>query len=325
MNKPASAKTSVMTSIVVPAHNEVDGISSTIAELSNVLHQFGPSWEVIIVDDGSTDNTFDKVAELSSNDARIRCIRFSRNFGKEAAILAGLRYAKGQRVITIDADLQHPPSLIPEMIAAWEGGAKIVNAVKEDRATDSTIARLRARIFNTIVSRLGGVDLHDSSDYKLLDRSVVDALARQLPERERFYRGLADWLGFQSADLPFSVESRMEGSGKWSVWKLAELALTALVSFTSAPLRIVTVLGILTMVLGVVIALEATISWARGEAVSGFATIIITLLIIGSFVMISLGIIGEYIAKIYTEVKNRPPYLVEKVTDGTARDDQVSR
>ena len=311
-----------MTSVVVPAHNEVDGIARTVTVLSDILQQFGPGWEIVIVDDGSTDQTFARVTELAASDNRIRGIRFSRNFGKEAAILAGLRYSRGRRVITIDADLQHPPSLIPEMIAAWEDGAKIVNAVKEDRKSDSFIARLRASIFNNIVSRLGGVDLHNSSDFKLLDRSVVEALANNLPERERFYRGLADWLGFPSVDLPFTVELRAEGTGKWSVWKLAELALTALVSFTSAPLRIVTVLGILTLALGGVIAIEALFSWARGEAVSGFATIIITLLIIGSFVMISLGIIGEYIAKIYTEVKHRPSYFVEQTTD---KQEQASR
>lgn len=303
-----------ITSVVLPAHNEAEGIENTIAVLSKVLDDCGTPWELVIVDDGSSDGTFDLVAAVSRADRRVRGIKFSRNFGKESALLAGLRYAKGKRVITIDADLQHPPSLIPKMIECWREGALVVNAVKESRDTDSGFVRFRANIFNRVFSWLGGIQLQESSDFKLLDRQVVDVLVQHLPERTRFYRGLTGWLGFPSVDLPFSVEERAQGTGKWSVWRLVELALTALVSFTSAPLRIVTILGFLTLILGAAIGLEAVYSWSRGEAVSGFASIIITILLIGSFVMISLGIIGEYIAKIYTEVKRRPVYLVSETS-----------
>jgi hypothetical protein len=168
-----------------------------------------------------------------------------------------------------------------------------------------------------VVSGLGGIHLEGSSDFKLLDRLVVDVIAKQLPERRRFYRGLTDWVGYRSVQVPFDVAERNAGSGRWSLRGLIELALTGLVSFTSAPLRIVTIMGLLTLLLGVALSVETLWSWLRGHAVSGFATTILTLLIIGSFIMISLGIIGEYIAKIYEEVKARPVYLIDRTT-GTA-------
>ena len=191
----------------------------------------------------------------------------------------------------------------------------VVNAVKRSREPDSFSARFRANIFNSLMSFLSGIDLHNASDFKLLDRLVVDQIAAALPERKRFYRGLTAWVGYPSANLPFDVDTRMGGAGKWSILKLAELALTALVSFTSAPLRIVTMLGIATLTLGFFTGADALISWATGGSVSGFATIIITMLLIGSFIMISLGIIGEYIAKIYEEVKQRPSFIIEATTD----------
>jgi glycosyltransferase involved in cell wall biosynthesis len=309
-------------SIVVPAHNEARGIAHAIDVVLGTLASCGMNLEVIVVDDGSRDDTFVRVRELSLVDPRIKGLRFTRNFGKEAALLAGLRVARGAAVVTIDADLQHPPALIPKMIDEWRNGAMVVDAVKRSRENDSVLTRLRASLFNSLLSRLGGINLGNSSDFKLLDRVVVDAITRGLPERQRFYRGLADWVGYRHASIPFDVEVRAEGQGKWSLWQLFNLATTAIVSFTSAPLQIVTILGILTLALGVVVGADALISWLQGRAVSGFATTIITLLIVGSFIMISLGIIGEYIAKIYDEIKARPPYLVERVV-GLEKDDPL--
>ncbi|SHE85986.1 Glycosyltransferase involved in cell wall bisynthesis [Desulfacinum infernum DSM 9756] len=298
-------------SVVVPAHNEAEGIVGTLKEIARVLASCGVKWEIIVVDDGSRDGTFDRVRDLAAREGRIKALRFSRNFGKESAILAGLRVARGQAVITMDADLQHPPRLIPLMLEAWREGSRVVDGVKKNRAGDGIAARLRAKAFNAVLSKMGGINIHDSSDFKLLDRVVVDALANQVPERRRFYRGLADWVGYSHASIPFDVEPRAQGVGKWSLLKLIELATTATVSFTSAPLRIVTLLGLLTLVFGFSVGTEALIGWFRGRAVSGFTTTISTLLILGSFIMISLGIIGEYIAKIYDEIKARPYYLVE--------------
>lgn len=304
-----------LTSIVLPARNEAEGIHGAVAAIAAVLGRCCPRWEILVIDDGSTDGTYAVLKGLSQQDPRIRGFRLSRNFGKEAALLAGLRQARGDRVITMDADLQHPPDLIPEMLRQWEAGAMIVHAVKQTRTNDSRIARLRANLFNGLVSWLGGIELRDASDFKLLDREVVDTIVNKLPERQRFYRGLADWVGYPAINVPFSVAERASGIGKWSVWRLTQLAMTAMVSFTSAPLRIVTVLGFLTLLIGFFVGADAIISRWRGIAVSGFATTVIVILIIGSFIMISLGIIGEYIAKIYEEVKGRPIYLIESTTD----------
>ena len=304
-------------SVVIPAHNESAGIARTVDVIGAVLASCAPAWEIVIVDDGSRDDTFERIRDIARRDPRVKGLRLSRNFGKEAALLAGLRAAQGDAVVTIDADLQHPPALIPQMVQQWRGGAKVVDAVKRRRDTDGPLTRLRARIFNALIKRLGGVNLDNASDFKLLDRGVVDIIALGLPERQRFYRGLSEWVGFRRASIEFDVEQRLAGQGKWTLLKLLDLATTALVSFTSAPLRIVTILGFLTLVFGLGVATDAVISWFYGVAVSGFATTIITLLIIGSFIMISLGIIGEYVAKIYDEIKARPAFLVEE-TEGLA-------
>lgn len=303
-----------MLSVVIPAHNEATGIAHVLDVVSNILHSCGVDWEIIVVDDGSRDGTFARLRELSGQRGGVKGLKLSRNFGKEAAILAGLKMARGDAVVTIDADLQHPPQLIPEMIDKWKQGAMVVDAVKRSRKSDGIFKRARARIFNTILTSLGGINVRASSDFKLLDRVVVDAIVKKLPERSRFYRGLSDWIGYTHASIPFDVEERTAGEGKWSLLRLMELATTAIVSFTSAPLRIVTILGVVTLIFGFFVAADALVTWFQGRAVSGFATIIITLLILGSFIMISLGIIGEYIAKIYDETKRRPAYLVEDMT-----------
>jgi polyisoprenyl-phosphate glycosyltransferase len=300
-------------SVVVPAHNEARGIAHAVGVMVQTLASFGMELEIVVVDDGSRDGTFDRVRELAQHDPRIKGVRFTRNFGKEAALLAGLRLASGDAVVTIDSDLQHPPALVPAMIDAWRNGAMVVDAVKRSRDNDGVLRRLRAGLFNSMLTRLGGISLHNASDFKLLDRVVVDAITQVLPEKQRFYRGLAGWVGYSHASIPFDVEERAEGQGKWTLLGLIDLATTATVSFTSAPLRIVTILGMLTLVFGFAVAGEALIGWFQGRAVSGFTTTIFTLLIVGSFIMISLGIIGEYIAKIYDEIKARPPYLVESM------------
>jgi glycosyltransferase involved in cell wall biosynthesis len=303
---------SPLISVVLPAHNEEAGISGAIDVIGRTLDECGVSWEIVVVDDGSRDQTFAAISSRAAKDSRIRGIHFSRNFGKEAALLAGINAARGDAVITMDADLQHPPSVIPRMLEAWRAGAKVVHGVKRQREHDSAVMRIRAWVFNKTLTWLGGINVQNSSDFKLMDRVVVDVIARQLPEKRRFFRGLADWVGYRNVEIPFDVAERSDGEGKWSLLGLVELALTALVSFTSAPLRIVTIMGLLTLALGLGITVDTLWAWLHGRAVSGFATTILTLLIIGSFIMISLGIIGEYIAKIYEEVKARPMYLIDE-------------
>jgi polyisoprenyl-phosphate glycosyltransferase len=304
-------------SVVIPAYREALGIAHVVDAVEQKLLGEAVAYEIIVVDDGSPDETFLRVQEIAARNPHVRGIRLSRNFGKEAALLAGLRAAVGDAVITIDADMQHPPAMIPSMIRAWRGNAMVVNAVKRNRGRESLLERWRADLFNRLATKLGGIDLRSSSDFKLLDRQVVDILVQLLPEKKRFYRGLAQWIGFEQLDLPFDVQSRQAGESSWSARSLLGLALTALLSFTSVPLRVVTLLGLLAMFVGVVIGGDAIWSWLHDRAVSGFATTIMTLLFLGSLIMISLGIIGEYIAKIYDEIKARPSYLVAS-TCGTA-------
>ena len=307
----ANARPETLLSVVVPAFNEEAGIQATARILVEVLGTVGYRYEIIIVDDGSRDRTFERAAQLTDSGMPIRAIRLSRNFGKEGALLAGLENARGDAVITIDADLQHPPSLIPEMVAAWERGARMVHGVKRRRGDETWWAGARAYVINNLITMLGGIDVQHSSDFKLLDRVAVNVLTQSLPERSRFYRGLAGWMGFPQATLEFDVAPRHHGKSGWSLRSLLALSLTAMVSFTSAPLRVVSVLGVLTFFVGVAVGTDAVWSRMHGNSVSGFATTIITLLLIGSFIMVSLGIIGEYIAKIYDEIKRRPPFIID--------------
>lgn len=299
-----------MVSVVIPAYNEESGIERAVQVIEKILAECDIDYEILVIDDGSSDRTYETVKRMTEGGGNIRGIRLSRNFGKEAAILAGLHEARGDAMITIDADLQHPPQLIPEMIRKWRSGAKVVHAVKQDRSEDGSLSRIRANIFNRILTRFGGIDMHNASDFKLLDRVAVDVVVFQMKEKHRFYRGLAQWVGFEQESIPFDVLVRESGQGKWSIWALLELAITAMVSFSSAPLRIVTILGFVTLCFGFLVTTETLWSVYRGKAISGFATLEITILLIGSFVMISLGIVGEYIAKIYEETKARPSYLI---------------
>lgn len=304
-------------SVVIPAYNEAAGIRDVVDEVARVLQGCRIPAEIIVVDDGSMDGTAAAAERSHHEHARVKTIRFSRNFGKEAALLAGLRVAQGQVVVTLDADLQHPPTVIPELIDRWRRGAKVVHAVKRRRDHDSWIVRTRAALFNALMDRLTGIDIRNSSDFKLLDRVAVDAISFELGEHSRFYRGLSAWIGYEAATVSFDVGSRARGDVKMSLSRLVNLATGAIVGYTSAPLRLVTMLGLLTLGFGVLVGSEALLSWWRGDAVSGFATLICTLLLLGSFIMISLGIIGEYIAKIYDEIKARPSYLVESTTGFT--------
>ena len=299
-------------SIIIPAFNEEKSIESTIRKIYQVLSTIHQDVEIIVVDDGSLDRTFEIISDLHKEFQNLKVLQFSRNFGKEAAILAGLKAARGEAVITIDADLQHPPTLIPQMIEMWRNGSKVVHAVKRNRDNDNIFIRWRAAAYNNLLVWLGGVDLRNSSDFKLLDRIAVNVIVKELREHKRFYRGLARWLGFQQESVFFDIASRDSGESKWSIRSLIGLAITGIISFSGMPLRVVSVMGFLTLILAFFVTADTLWSWFRGTAVSGFATIVITLLLIGSFIMISLGILGEYVAKIYEEIKGRPNYLINK-------------
>ena len=264
MNSPITDNR--LLTVIVPAYNEGAAIVSSIRRISEILEICPINWEMIIVDDGSSDDTFAKLNQLAQTDPRLKALALSRNFGKESALLAGLDYANGDVVITIDADLQHPPQLIPEMLAKWQAGAQIVHAVKRSRNDETALKKSVVFAINKLISGLGGINTNNSSDFKLLDREIVDIIVEQLPERERFFRGLTSWLGFNEDYLYFDVDDRLEGESKWSVWALLELTITALTSFTSLPLRIVTILGFATLILGFFIASEALWSFINGQS-----------------------------------------------------------
>lgn len=303
-------------SVVLPAYREESGIERMLAVLEDTLTGMRVDFEVIVVDDGSPDRTFAEVAELGRLRPWLRGLRLSRNFGKEAALLAGLEETRGDVVITMDADLQHPPETIPAMLAAWEQGADVVNAVKSDRSADSRAYAAVAGMVTRLLARATGIDLHAASDFKLLDRRVVRILVDALPERERFFRGLSQWVGFRQATVSFRVAPSTRAARNWNLFSLGHLGATALVSFTSAPLQVITALGVLTLMLAIGVGADGLWSWAAGRAVSGFTTLILTLLILGSFIMISLGILGSYVARIYEEIKQRPRYLVSDYSGG---------
>jgi len=307
-----SVSTKSLISIILPSYNEENCIEKMVISLQSELKEVAFDYEIIIVDDGSTDNTYEESINLAKRYNTVKAIKLSRNFGKEAALLVGFKAAKGNAVVSMDADLQHPPAIIHELFAKWQEGYKVVHAVKEDRNVDNIFNRMGATFFNYLFKCLGGIDLRNSSDFILIDRDAVDVIAEHLKERNRFYRGLAHWIGYKQASVNFTVKNREDGSkSRFSFLSLVNLALDGIVSFTSFPLHIISILGVLSCLIGLIIGLDAFISWVYGSAVLGYATIIMTLLIIGGFIMTSLGIIGEYIAKIYEEVKERPSYIVE--------------
>lgn len=304
-------------SIVIPLYNESDLLTELILEIQRNISHLGMNYEFILIDDGSSDATWTIISSLSEKNSNIRGIRLSRNFGKESAISAGLYFALGDAVIVMDGDLQHPPELIPEMIKRWrDGTGEIIEAVKADRSAESFSSRMRARLFYRVMKYLTDLDIENASDYKLLDRKVVDAHNR-LPESSRFFRGIIPWLGFRRIQIPFSVNKRPAGQSRWSLRQLIRLAINASTAFSSLPLHFITVLGMITFFISLVIGMQTLYMKLSGNAVSGFTTVILLLLFIGSTLMISLGIIGAYISRIFEEVKRRPNYIIEDTINFT--------
>lgn len=304
------SSTSPILSIVIPLYKEGDNLTNSLALIIQEIEKTGELFEIVLVDDGSPDNTWEVIRKLSLNYPMLKALRFSRNFGKEYALGAGIEAAKGKAVIVMDGDLQHPPQLIPKMVKIWnESQVDIVEAIKVSRGKESLWGKLRAHLFYWILNRLSGYNLRGASDYKLLDRNVVNAWLR-MGERKLFFRGMTAWLGFRCVQIPFEVPNRIGGQSRWSIIQLIKLALTGITSFSSLPLHFVTLTGGIFLLFSFVLGFQALYLKFTGQAVSGFTTVIILLLIIGSLLMISLGIIGIYIARIYEEVKGRPRYII---------------
>jgi glycosyltransferase involved in cell wall biosynthesis len=270
--------------------------------------------ELVLVDDGSIDDSWAQIQALASEDASIRGVRLSRNYGKEAAIFAGLSRARGEHVLVMDADLQHPPEAIAPMLEAYRAqGVDVMNGVKRRRADEPALYRSLARAFNAIFTRLSGMDLENASDFKILSRPVVDSML-ELHERGVFFRGLTHWVGFTHGTYEFDVADRAHGASSWSMADLFRFALNALTSYSSSMLQVVSLMGLVFTGFALVLGVQTLINKLSGQAVDGFTTVILLLLIIGAVIMLSLGIIGQYIASIYEEVKGRPRFIVRDET-----------
>ena len=303
-------------SVVIPLYNESETFSQAFEHIRHCLDDLNESYELIYVDDGSMDETW-QLIEAESKKHPVVGVRLSRNFGKEAALAAGINKARGRAVITMDGDLQHPPDLVVEMVRLWkEEGVEVVEAYKETRGNESFFYRFGAGLFYGAMDKMAGLRLSNASDFKLLDRRFVDAWST-LGERNLFFRGMCSWLGFKRREVRFQVPVRVAGSSRWSLSRLTRLALNGITAYSSLPLHFTTLLGIAFLTFSLIMGVHTLYMKMIGEAVSGFATVILLLLMVGSCILISLGIIGEYLGRIYEEVKQRPRYLVSSVCGGS--------
>ncbi len=312
-----------LVSVVIPVYQEGAQILVLLDEIEKHLTRIEVSYEVIVVDDGSRDTTWEILDRVTRERSALRAIRLTRNYGKEMAMSAGLEMASGRAAIVMDGDGQHPPEFLPEMIRRWRDERHdVVEAVKRVRPSESIFNRVGATLFYWFLGRSANLYMHGATDFKLLDRKVINAW-KSMEERLPFFRGMVPWLGFQRSIIPFEVPNRRGGRSRWSRGKLMHLLINGITSFTSFPLRLVTIAGVLFFIFAFIMGLQTLYMKLSGRAVSGFTTVILLLLLIGSTIMFALGIMGEYIANMYTEIKRRPRYIVAETrnlpheTDGS--------
>ncbi len=298
-------------SVVVPAFNEGRNIETLAERLVPVLDDLATSWEIIFVDDGSHDDTLTRIKALAAWDRRVRAVSFSRNFGKEIAIAAGLDHAGGRAVVLMDADLQHPPEVIREFVAKWREGHAVVYGQRIDRAGDGVVRRKLTQGFYRLFAAAGETPLPPGAgDFRLMDRKAVDAL-RSMGERARFSKGLYAWIGFKSVGVPFEVADRAEGVSKFSFRKLFSFAFDGITSFSTVPLKLWTYVGVTISFFSILSALFfLTRTFVEGVDVPGYASLIVSVMFFSGIQLISLGVLGEYIGRIFAEVKRRPLYIV---------------
>lgn len=309
-----------MLSVIIPAYNEEAMIEETASVISGILKDATIDCELIFVDDGSKDKTWQKIMTVSFINSAVRGVHFSRNFGKEAAIMAGLTEATGDCCVVIDCDLQHPPEKIVEMYRLWELGFEIIEGQKSNRGTEGRLHSFAAKTFYSVISAATGFDMANASDFKLLDRKAVNVIIN-MHEKNAFFRALSSWVGFNTTSLEFDVQDRAAGESKWSTLSLVKYALSNISSFSTAPMQIVTVLGVVMFVISLILGGIALVQKNCGQALEGFTTVILIQLFSSSIVMISLGIIGYYIARIYEEIKDRPRYIIAETCGGDRNED----
>ncbi|MBX2927225.1 MAG: glycosyltransferase family 2 protein [Saprospiraceae bacterium] len=302
-------------SAVVPVFNEEGNTTALYRRLAPALSGISLHYEIIFVDDGSTDGTFASVKKLNAADRRVQGISFSRNFGHQTALLAGLRHASGRVTITLDGDLQHPPELIPALYAKHLEGFDIVNTRRIDEAAAGLFKKLSSRLFYRLINYLADVRIEPAAaDFRLMSRAATDAFL-SIPERDRFTRGLVSWMGFRQAVVPYQAEARHSGKTKYSLRKMLRFGLNGITSFSSRPLRLSFYSGIFISLAGLAYSIYAVVQFFSGQTIPGWTSILVSLLIIGGVILINLGIIGEYIARIFNEVKARPLYFIKEQTD----------
>ena len=305
--------------VVLPAYNEQDSVPLAADTICPLLEKEGIWHEILFVNDGSRDGTWKAIQAQTARHPQVRGVCFSRNFGKEAAIFAGLAQAKGDCAVVLDCDLQHPPEKIVEMYRLWQQGYQVVEGVKVTRGKESPLHTLAAKTFYHFISSAAKIDMSRASDFKLLDRRAVDVLVA-MREKNAFFRALSSWIGFETTQVEFEVQPRAAGESKWSIRSLVRYAITNLAAFSTAPLQIVTFLGVLVFLCSLVLGGWSLWQKISGQALEGFTTVILLLLLIGSILMICLGIIGYYIAKIYEEIKDRPRFIISQECGGKQDD-----
>lgn len=301
-------------SVILPSYNEEGNIANTAKVLSETLANAEIDYELIFISDGSTDGTYEAIIEESRKNSRVKGLEFSRNFGKEASIFAGLSVACGDACIVMDCDLQHPADIVPKMYKLWEEGYEIVEGVKSSRGKEGIFHKAFAGIFYGIMSRLIKMDMKNSSDFKLIDRKVVNVLL-ELKEHNTFFRALTFWAGFKTTTISYDVAERQYGTSKWSFKSLFRYAILNATSFSTLPLQLITHMGVLCIILSIILGIQTLVKYFMGHAMEGFTTVILLILIVGGFVMLSLGIVGHYLARIYEEVKGRPKFIIKQTTD----------
>ena len=302
-----------MLSVILPCCNEGrKNIDRAYHVIAGLLRDNNIQYEIIFVNDGSKDDTWQSIQKKTEIDENVKGVQFSRNFGKEAALFAGLTYSKGDCCVTLDCDLQHPPAKIIEMYNLWKEGYEVIEGVKRSRGKESLIHKACAKSFYCLINKATHTDMSKASDFKLLDRKAVNMLL-SMPERHMFYRAMSFWVGFKSTEVEFDVDERIDGTTKWSTFSLVKYAIENITSFSTAPMQIVSVMGIVFLLISIIIGTIAIVQYAQGRSLEGFTTVILLLLILGAVLMLSLGIIGYYIAKIYEEIKRRPRFIVDNI------------
>lgn len=302
-------------SVVIPAYNEELMVGKTCRVLHDILTKAGIRYELVLVNDGSKDRTWEEIQAAGKKDQHILGVHFSRNFGKESAVFAGMAQTTGDVVAVMDCDLQHPPEVLLEMYHKWEEGYQVIEGIKKSRGKESFLHKESAGFFYGIMSRITGIDMQNTSDLKMLDRQVVNTIL-SMPERNMFFRATTSWVGYRTTYVEFEVREREAGESKWSTWSLVKYAFTNIVAFTTIPLQFVTVGGGICFLCSLILMIYSLVQYFTGHAIEGYTTILLVMLLLGSAVMLSLGIIGYYMAKIYEEVKHRPRYIISQIVRG---------